>query len=441
MSETFKVVFGVISKLKDENKYKREGTFIGEIDKELYDEIKNSHIYSGNGYRIYKADLFHIQLSSMNCKDVKIIITGSMDSNVKTDFRLERITLTPQAFINGDVVWTPPPQLSHESLNESLGVCEENIIMSMPITSSVKATVFVKFIHDETLSHTYVYYIDKQLYNKITSDKIVIGSKKPTICNIIHENGNDYGKTPVIISKIVTEKIVPTDPLMNYTFLKDIIKTDKIFALIKNKDEELEEKGDKKMTRNVMNELKFGKVYNVNMSIYGPAFETAEGNEISYDKKEKKWVDVTDMTINNGLFCMPVSKDQIKNDDYILHNGKWVRVSEVGKSELLVEKIFEQELAFVLPTKNMFGFEFYTKLVYFEFNDEPSEENPFGNMLPFLMMKDNIDTKEMMMLMMMQNKGGAPLMDFSNPMLMYMMMNDSDSNDMLPLMLMMSQNK
>ena len=64
-----------------------------------------------------------------------------------------------------------------------------------------------------------------------------------------------------------------------------------------------------------------------------------------------------------------------------------------------------------------------------------NEDNPFGNMLPFLMIKDS-DSEMLPMLMMMQNGEGAPAMDFNNPMMMYMMMKDSDS-EMLPMLMMM----
>ena len=134
-------------------------------------------------------------------------------------------------------------------------------------------------------------------------------------------------------------------------------------------------------------------------------------------------------------YKMPVAKKDIKPNDFILHQGLWVRVVEVADN-IMVEKIFEQEVSFIIPVKNLFGFDFVTKLVYFDFGDMGvSEDNPFGNMLPFLIMKDS-DSDMLPLMFMMQNSGGAPSMDFSNPMMMYMMMKDSDS-DMLPMLMMM----
>jgi hypothetical protein len=63
-----------------------------------------------------------------------------------------------------------------------------------------------------------------------------------------------------------------------------------------------------------------------------------------------------------------------------------------------------------------------------------SAENPFGNILPFMMLSDNKNMKDMLPLMLLGNGGSV---DFaSNPMMLYFLMKDGKSNDMLPFLLM-----
>jgi hypothetical protein len=92
-----------------------------------------------------------------------------------------------------------------------------------------------------------------------------------------------------------------------------------------------------------------------------------------------------------------------------------------------------------MPTKNMFGFDFYTKLVnvFGDFAGQASKDNPFGNMLPFMMMSDGGKMEDMLPMLMMM--GGQ--FDMSNPMMLMAMCGDSKMGDILPLMMMMNMNK
>ena len=85
----------------------------------------------------------------------------------------------------------------------------------------------------------------------------------------------------------------------------------------------------------------------------------------------------------------------------------------------------------------MFGFNFITKIVsmFDAFGTAPTADQPFGNMLPFMLMGDNKDIDPMMMFMMMS--GGN--FDMSNPMMMYFMFKDGNKgSDMLPMLMMMN---
>lgn len=231
----------------------------------------------------------------------------------------------------------------------------------------------------------------------------------------------------------------------NWSSLSDMV-ADEVEKQINKKDKE--RKGNN-MFENLMKNVKFGKVTDVFMSVYGPAFKSSNGEYISYDKKGENWIDVTGMTIDMpAAYMIPVAKSDVKEGDFILHNNTWVRVIGVYENKIEVEKIFEKEVVSIVPTKNVFGFDYYTKLVSFGLEglvNTADESNPFGNFIPFLMMGDNSNSDDILPLMLMMNsKGGAPSMDFSNPLMFYVLMGDGKLNKfdkMLPLMLMMNQNK
>ena len=209
------------------------------------------------------------------------------------------------------------------------------------------------------------------------------------------------------------------------------------------------ERKDNNMFENLMKNVKFGKVTDVFMSAYGPAFKSSNGEYISYDKNGENWIDVTGMTIDMpAAYMIPVAKSDVEEGDFILHNNTWVRVIGVEESKIEVEKVFEKEVVSIIPTKNLFGFDYYTKLVSFGLEgliNSADESNPFGNFIPFLLMGDNSDLDDILPLMLMMNsKNGAPSMNFNNPLMFYILMGDGKSNKfdkMLPLMLMMNQNK
>ena len=120
------------------------------------------------------------------------------------------------------------------------------------------------------------------------------------------------------------------------------------------------------MFENVFKGFRFGKVNDVKMSIYGPAFRCGDGTMYAYDNKEMEYVDVTDLCIGNESFCyaMPVAAADVKIGDYICHNNYWARVNSFDAAGYLVlEKIYSREIVTVMPTRSAFGFDFYTKLL------------------------------------------------------------------------------
>ena len=181
---------------------------------------------------------------------------------------------------------------------------------------------------------------------------------------------------------------------------------------------------------------------NIRMSMYGLAVKNANGTWVSYNPESKEIIDVDVFNFDGGkfLYKMPVAIKDVKVGDIVIHNRKAmfvIDVSEMGMTAIDPQAGEEKK---ILLTKSPFGFNFATKVVSL-FNmtsDAPTPDAPFGNMLPFLMMRENsgeFDMNTMLMLSMMGGQGG---MDFSkNPMMMYFLMKDSkNADDLLPLMFM-----
>ena len=213
-----------------------------------------------------------------------------------------------------------------------------------------------------------------------------------------------------------------------------------------------EKKKEKTMFESMMKNLRFGKADDAKMSIYGPALREAVSGDtwIAFDKSKEQWIDVPwEAILDIPLLEMPVAKNDIQIGDFIFHAGTgWVRVIDFDDEMnyfIEAEDPSNHEIIKILPTRNMFGFDFYTKLIVpFDMGATfggASASNPFG-MLPMLMMmsdknKSGSGDNSMLMAMMMMQNGG---MDFaSNPMMMYALMGDKGSDNSMLMAMLMSQ--
>ena len=197
----------------------------------------------------------------------------------------------------------------------------------------------------------------------------------------------------------------------------------------------------KNMFGNMFKNMKFG-LFNsqsVKYSFNGIAFKTSDGDYVTYND-DFTFTNVADMIIDMPIFAMPVSREQISVGDVIRHNDTWVIVNEVSDTEIKVAKPWTKEIVTVIPETSIFGFSFYTKIMNpFEgLGKEANADNPFGNILPFLMMQ-NDDGDSMNPMMMAMMFGGGKI-DMSNPMMMYMMMSQNKEIDPMMIMLMMGNN-
>lgn len=197
------------------------------------------------------------------------------------------------------------------------------------------------------------------------------------------------------------------------------------------------------MFGNMFKNMKFGKLEtnDIKYSMKGIAFKTTDGDYVCYNP-DFTFTNVANMVMDMPMFAMPVSKDQIKVGDVIDHNGTWVIVSDVTPSEIKVARPWTKEIVSVIPETSIFGFSFYTKVMnpFENFSTTATADNPFGSMLPLMLMSGGDTKNSNDMLMMMLAFGGGKV-DFSNPMMMYMLMGDkSNTNDMLMMMMLSGNN-
>lgn len=173
---------------------------------------------------------------------------------------------------------------------------------------------------------------------------------------------------------------------------------------------------------------------NVKMSMYGIAVKNANGTWVSYDAKSENVVDVDILNFDGKyLYKMPVALKDIKSGDVVIHNRKPMFVSKVEGGKILAIDPAAGEEKVIMLTKNMFGFDFATKVInLFEgFTGGASADAPFGNMLPLMLLADGGKSDDMLPLMFAM---GGGKFDMSNPMMLYFLMKDNKSKDILPFM-------
>ena len=176
---------------------------------------------------------------------------------------------------------------------------------------------------------------------------------------------------------------------------------------------------------------------NVRMSMYGLAVKNSAGSWVSFNPNTYNIVDVEIMNFDGGkyLYKMPTAIRDIQVGDVIIHCRKPMFVSGINEKSLIAIDPVDGEVKEIMPTTSPFGFNFVTKIVnlFASYMTAPTADQPFGNMLPFMLMSGESGKDiDPMMLMLMMNQNGTGMM--SNLMPMCLMM--KDRKDIDPLMLM-----
>lgn len=209
--------------------------------------------------------------------------------------------------------------------------------------------------------------------------------------------------------------------------------------------------------KNLFGNMQFGKYEGDALKVSVKGLAVKSGNEYHvYDEKTNDITNIANFILGmDCLFLMPVAIKEIAKGDVVQHKEKFVIVKNIEGTEITVVDVEDGSVKTIIPTKSMFGFNFYTKVLNPMGNmvGTADENNPFGNMMPFLLMSemgqkdgwDNSKSKsnsndmmQMFMLMNMMNKESMGNDMMSNPMMLMMMMggNQSMSDMMLPMMMM-----
>ena len=178
---------------------------------------------------------------------------------------------------------------------------------------------------------------------------------------------------------------------------------------------------------------------NVKMSPYGLAVKNAQGVWVSYDAKTGSIMDVEILNFDCGkfLFKIPVALDQITAGDVIIHNRAPLFVKAVKEGAVEAVDIVSGSVQVVLPVKNMFNFNFVTKIIsLIDFsNAGATKDNPFGNLVPFMRLAEGNSSGNDLLPLLLMN-GGMNGLDMSNPLMLYALCGSgSNGSDLLPIML------
>lgn len=205
-----------------------------------------------------------------------------------------------------------------------------------------------------------------------------------------------------------------------------------------------EKEKESKMDFSKMLNIDFGKVLpttELKPSIYGVAVRGFDNRYRAYDKINDKVMDVTGMTFDTDmLFKIPVAVSQVRVGDVVINAGNYVTVTNVhpdGTFTVVDPKASEQKIA--IPAKNMFGFDFVTKIIYpFENMVQPSDDNPFGlNPMAMMMLSDGADMDVSTILALSMMNGNSGMMD-QNMLIPLMLMGNGKSGNKDGLILAMA---
>lgn len=172
---------------------------------------------------------------------------------------------------------------------------------------------------------------------------------------------------------------------------------------------------------------------NVKVSMYGIAVKNATGTWVSYDPNSGNIIDVDILNFDaKYLYKMPVAIKDVAEGEVIIHNRKPMFVSKVEGSKILAIDPAAGEEKVVILTRNMFGFDFVTKVVnlFGNLSATANADSPFGNILPLMLLSDSDKPDDMLPLIFAMNGGKF---DMSNPMMLYFLMKNDKNSDILPL--------
>lgn len=288
----------------------------------------------------------------------------------------------------------------------------------------------------------YLFYIYTSIFNPCTSVRID-SDNYPVLFSRIKDALNTIDNASLAASSINNGINYATGVNLNsattFSASNSIFQTNKIIA--KNENTNIKEKNN----MNMPFDFGFCTDEQVRLSFYGLAVKNTSGKYVSYNAETNEIIDVDIINFkgNKLFYKMPVAIKDVAAGDTIIHARKPMFVKKVNEEEKTIIAIdpCAGEEKTIMITRSPFGFDFCTKIIsLIDMNkgkETANNANPFGNMLPFLLMSESEDKNEInpLLFMAMGNENFK-----ENPMMMYFLMNNDNKNkDLLPMMLMMNQ--
>lgn len=255
------------------------------------------------------------------------------------------------------------------------------------------------------------------------------------------------GKTFSCVKEMADYYNIPFSPEFNYSKENEgFLYFQSSNLSVKPQEYKIIKQKEKNNMNKIFGNVEFGKYRGneIRISMSGLAYKNNEGRYIAYDSDKGSLTDVTEFIFDSDdlIYLFPVAIKDIEIGDIIKHSSSYMIVTDILDGSLETVDPVSGEIKNIIPTKNIFGFNFYTKVVSLINSNsfgKVNSDNPFGNMLPFFLLKDNSGeglSIENFMLMNLLN-GGQTNIDFqSNPLLMCLFLDNKDKDNLLPLLLM-----
>lgn len=316
-------------------------------------------------------------------------------------------------------------------------------VYTLELTGIARETIGEFSIHDDSLGAYMDLHWDEitpvggSMYdNTITVSSTSLNYDYNKYSSGGYANGSTAGNTVI------------TDPYGSWSASSIVMKTpcdeDDVRRICKDIIDKNEKKEKDKMDTSNLFNFDFGPVSSnqFRMSPYGIAVRTQANGWVAFNAKSGELfdVDILNFDISKLIYKMPVALGAVKPGDILMHSSKPVFVRSINSDGTVsVIDYTNATVTNILPVKSPFGFNFFTKVcALFNFDQvNANPDNPFGSMLPFLMLSGEKDGNFDPTLLFLA--GGMGNMDFSsNPMMLYFLMNRQDKGDLLPFMLMMN---
>lgn len=285
--------------------------------------------------------------------------------------------------------------LKKEDIEELKKTLLTNDCILQPLTQSTTATISTGGFMDNSICTAY----DTNLY--IQSQDVTIGDKKFKTIDLAN----------------ALDKIVNNDKIASSTTSKE----------------------NKIMFNKMFSKYKFGKLdtKDIAYSMNGIAFRTSDGSYVVYNK-DLTFTNVDNLVMDIPVFVMPVALSEIKPGDVIVHYGvgstAFVIVDSINDTDIFISDPRTRERKNLIPEKSIFGFDFVAKVMTPNTMFAADQSNPFGSMLPFMLMGEDANIDNLGFMMLFGQCSGET--SWANQYLPLMLMDKGD-NDMFKYMMLM----